>query len=277
MAFIGNTSLKSLLQSSSVISDFDENRIKNGAYELSLGSEVFQTDSSPRTIKELKVGEKIQIKPGQFALLLTKEYVKIPNDKIAFISMKAGVKFKGLVNVSGFHVDPGFEGNLLFSVYNAGPSIITLSSGKNYFPIWFAELNESQVYKGNHEKQVRIPDEPVEALSQGDLASPNVLSQRIDENNSAIDKRISVLEKDQKANNYIAVTALGLLLVVLVKFIFEWAVYNTGLTKGIEIKTKEVASDSIINKNLIEKRNLIKEIDSLRALRENLKESSKKG
>ncbi|WDZ99692.1 dCTP deaminase domain-containing protein [Mucilaginibacter sp. SJ] len=184
MSFIGNDNLHILLgNGSEVINPFDAKRIKNGAYELSLGGEVFLTDSEKRSVKHLLDNEMIEIRPGQFALLLTKEYVKIPNDKIAFISIKAGIKFEGLINVSGFHVDPGFEGNLLFSVYNAGPSNIRLSNGTPYFPIWFAEINqEHQEYKGSHEKQTRIPDIPVKALSQGELASPNVLSKRIEDN-----------------------------------------------------------------------------------------------
>lgn len=286
MAFIGNTSLTTLLTGSDIISDFNPKRIKNGAYELSLGSQVFQTDSSPRSVKNLKDGEQIEIKPGQFALLLTKEYIKIPEDKIVFISIKAGIKFKGLVNVSGFHVDPGFEGKLLFSVYNAGPSNIILSNGTNYFPMWFAEINETQDYIGRHEKQTRIPDDPVEALSQGELASPNVLSKRIEESktatdkkieegNSNVDKRISVLEKDQKANNYIAVTAFGIVIAILLKFTFDWYVYEKGLTKGADIKNKEITADSIINLRLSEKKLLLKEIDSLKRIKYDLQQSKK--
>jgi dCTP deaminase len=184
MSFIGNENLTKLLNDGTkVIEPFNPKRILNGAYELSLGAEVFLTDDKHKKVKRLYDGEKIEIKPGQFALLLTKEYVKIPNNRIAFISIKAGIKFKGLVNVSGFHVDPGFEGNLLFSVYNAGPSNIRLSNGTAYFPIWFAKIDqEHQEYSGKHDNQTRIPDAPVEALSQGELASPNVLSKRIDEN-----------------------------------------------------------------------------------------------
>lgn len=77
------------------------------------------------------------------------------------------MKFDGLVNVSGFHVNPGFEGKLLFLVYNEGPSTIVLSQGTSYFPIWFAELTESQEYHGTHEGQSEIPDDPVKPLSQG--------------------------------------------------------------------------------------------------------------
>ena len=150
---------------------------------MSLGSQVFQTDSKPRSVKSLTESEEIYIEPGQFALLLTEETVKIPENKLAFISIKAGIKFKGLVNVSGFHVDPGFEGKLLFSVYNAGPSTIPLRRGEKCFPIWFAELanNESQKYTGSHGGQINIPIEPITALSQGELASPNSLSKRIDD------------------------------------------------------------------------------------------------
>jgi dCTP deaminase len=275
MAFIGTKSLTQLLSNPDIISPLRKERIKNGAYELSLGAQVFQTDSSPRAVKELKDGAKIEIRPGQFALLLTREYVKIPKDKIAFISIKAGIKFKGLVNVSGFHVDPGFEGNLLFSVYNAGPSIIILSSGTQYFPIWFSELNETQDYVGTHNGQTKIPDDPVEALSQGELASPNVLSKRIDDNQNASDGRISLIERDQKAINYIAITALGLVIAFVIKFFFDWYSLKIGLDKGAELKMKEIKVDSIINQRLLEKKKLIIEIDSLKKVQAKLKDKKK--
>jgi dCTP deaminase len=48
----------------------------------------------------------------------------------------------GLINVSGFHVDPGFYGKLIYAVYNAGPSEIHLSRGTEMFLIWFADLDK---------------------------------------------------------------------------------------------------------------------------------------
>jgi dCTP deaminase len=47
--------------------------------------------------------------------------------------MKFKIKQRGLVNVSGFHVDPGYSGKLLFSVYNAGPRSIVLTRGEPVF------------------------------------------------------------------------------------------------------------------------------------------------
>ncbi|MFN5004953.1 MAG: hypothetical protein ACK5FZ_12655, partial [Bacteroidota bacterium] len=53
------------------------------------------------------------------------------------------------------------------------------------------------------------------------------------------------------------------------------AVFNTGINKGTELKQKEVAADSIINQRLIEKKNLLIEIDSLKKVKaETVKQNS---
>src|SRR6266487_5983005 len=115
MAFWSSETIRQKLRS--LVDPPNEDRIQNGSYELSLGPEVFSSDSS--TKKNLSPGEQVVIPPGQFGLLLTEEKVTIPNNAIGLISIKTGMKFRGLVNVSGFHVDPGFNGCLKFSVYNA--------------------------------------------------------------------------------------------------------------------------------------------------------------
>src|SRR5258706_4501621 len=134
MAYLGTEKLKELITKSKVIGpDPDLARVKTGAYELSLGYEAFRTDSKDKKKEVLKDKDVVTINPGQFALLLTKEYVHIPHDKIALISIKAGAKLKGLINVSGFHVDPGFKGKIAFSVDNSGTSPISFGTGEPYF------------------------------------------------------------------------------------------------------------------------------------------------
>ena len=137
-----------------LIEPFDNAHIDCNSYRLALGAQVFVTsdlrlDDTPN--KGLKIGlesgQQCRIPPGQFAFLLTEEVVSIPNDAMAFISMRAKYKFRGLVNVSGFHVDPGWKGKLIFSVYNAGPSPIILSRGTDLFLIWFASLDQTTEFK----------------------------------------------------------------------------------------------------------------------------------
>ena len=285
MAYLGTEKLKELIKAKKVIEP-DLNRVVCGAYELSLGCEVFTTDSKDKK-KEFLIQPKQQvtINPGQFALLLSHEVVNIPIDKIAFISIKARIKLRGLVNVSGFHVDPGFKGNLVFSVYNAGSGPISLLKEEPCFLIWFADLelteNEATSYdkeSHEHKNQNTIPAIYIDALLAGELASPNILNEKIKSNHNTLDNsiklidetlkgRITAVERDQKAMNYIAVTAVGLMVAIIIKFIFDFAVFNTGLTKGTELKQKETTADSIINQRLIEKKILLIEIDNLQKVK----------
>lgn len=256
MGFLGTNNLKKLLTDSKIIEPFSGKNIKNGSYELSLGSQVFQTGSKPLAVKNLAKKEKIYIEPGQFALLLTAEKVNIPKDKIAFISIKAAIKFNGLVNVSGFHVDPGFEGQLLFSVYNAGPSTIVLSQGTSYFPMWFAELTETQEYSGNHAGQSEIPDEPVKALSQGRLASPNILSKRIDK-----------LGLGKSYLQWLLITIIAILAGIALKLNWDFNSYKEGVEAGAKLKMEELSRDSAFRMINDELNDLKTELDSLKKLK----------
>jgi dCTP deaminase len=125
----------------------DKAMVDCNALTLRVGGEIYVTpgleQSAPNshTKKQLKADEAIPIPPGQFAFLLTEERVSIPPTQMGFISVKATFKLKGLVNVSGFHVDPGWSGPLIFTVYNAGPATIHLQRGLPVFLLWIADLD----------------------------------------------------------------------------------------------------------------------------------------
>lgn len=185
MAFLSSDSLKKMLLTNKIIVDeynmniYSESKVEQAAYALCLGNEVYRTDNDERKIEFLDDKNKtVEINPGQFALLMTKETVNIPQHLLAFISIKAKHKLKGLINVSGFHVDPGFKGKLLFSVYNAGPSTITLEIDKPYFLIWFAYLDKEidradqySIKHNRHQGQKSINIDYVDALKRGDRKS----------------------------------------------------------------------------------------------------------
>ncbi|WP_433863021.1 dCTP deaminase domain-containing protein [Sphingobacterium thalpophilum] len=206
MAFIGGKDLASFLTVNNIVidedglNDYRPKKIKQAAYELSLGDEVYLTDSKEKkTIKLDNNNDTININPGQFALLLTKEIVHLPNSVLGFISIKASEKLKGLINVSGFHVDPGFKGKLLFSVYNASPSVIQLRRGCEYFLIWFSLLKNPVCDKysynsKNHQDQDHITPKYISPLLSGEIASPAALSQQIKDNKFELDKLSSKTE-----------------------------------------------------------------------------------
>lgn len=177
------------------IEPFNSDRIVNCAYELSLGFEVFITGQTQRTKRALQNGEQITIPPGQFAVLLTWETLSIPSDSIGLISIKSNFKLGGLVNVSGFHVDPGYTGRLIFSVFNAGPQHIAVTQAEPVFLLWLGTLDKatSDGYTGGRSGKHTISDWDVDRL-QGDVASPQLLTQRLASVDDRLTNRIERLE-----------------------------------------------------------------------------------
>ena len=208
MAFWSAQTLREKLKPDSIIPGYQPDRIKYGAYELGLGGETVITPAGRwRATKFSKAKEKIVIPPGQMAMLITEEQVNIPLAAMAFISMKAGRKLGGLINISGFHVDPGFKGKLKFSVYNAGSRDAVLEVGEPTFPIWFCNLDDETdtPYKGDHQGQMGLGPEDASRL-RGEVASPQALS-----------GKIKSLQRQMK----IVYAGLGVILVVIVTELFK--------------------------------------------------------
>ena len=171
---------------------FAKENIDCSSYHLSVGSQIFVTSEklSSTEIKsnlidvldEYPPGNLFRISPGQFAFILTEERVTVPDTAIAFNSMRAKFKFKGLINVSGFHVDPGWDGKLIFSVYNAGPAPILITRGEKLFLILYANLSDktTKIYEGRSKQQNNIPADMVSALTS-QVFSPQILQQRLAE------------------------------------------------------------------------------------------------
>src|SRR5438132_1104359 len=102
MSFWNTNRLRQECQAQGLITPYREERALRCAYELGVGPEAFITSMTDDTT-HLPAGNKVIIPPGQFGLLITREVVYVPDNAIAFISMRARIKFQGLVNVSGFH------------------------------------------------------------------------------------------------------------------------------------------------------------------------------
>jgi len=180
--------------------EIDEKHIEGASCDLTLGQEVY---ISGREYPELLSRDNpfVSIPRGQFALLMTDEYVKIPKDCLGFISIKFKIKAQGLINISGFHVDPGREGRIVFSVFNAGPSDVVLKYEDPAFMIFFYKLeHRAKPYKGKFNKLEHLPTELVTSL-KGTSASL-----------SDVDKRVRDLEVTSRIFiGLLAAVAVGLI------------------------------------------------------------------
>lgn len=204
-----------------LVDPFDPNKIDCASYPLGVGGEAFVTSDRfgstgvnypVVTVFEAPPKHTLRIPPGQFAFLLTDETVSVPKNAIALISIKAKHKFQGLINVSGFHVDPGWCGKLLFSVYNAGPSEVLIMRGQTMFMIVYADLDQptEHFYNGaaNHRSGIDM------SLIQGmnsQVFSPLMLQRQME----ALKDKVDTVEATAavwKAVTLAVTTAAGVLL-----------------------------------------------------------------
>ena len=231
MAFWNTTKIRRECQAQGLITPYREERAIHSAYELGVGPEAFITSVTENTT-HLKEGEKVTIPPGQFGLLTTKEIIFVPNNAIGFISIRAGIKFQGLVNVSGFHVDPGFRGPLKFAVYNAGSRDIDLDQDERVFMIWFADLNED----------TPDPYGPLPACTsiitakdmgrlKGEVASPGELKKQMEDMKMELEKKIHTVEQSKLFNRSILFAILtALFMIFFTSFVKP---YFDGTTKPV--------------------------------------------
>jgi dCTP deaminase len=184
---------------------FDPERAENASYDLRLGEEVYISgEDIPRKLSP--DSPFVSIPRGQFALLITREYITMPRNYIGLISIKLGIKLQGLINVSGFHVDPGFDGKLVFSVFNAGPTDVLLKYEDPTFMIFFNKLNnKAGPYKGEHKSQKHLPLRIVASIKGTSASLANV------------DERVHRLETTSKVYWALLIVLVGALIALFLR------------------------------------------------------------
>lgn len=222
MAFWSSQTLESKL--AELVDRPDLDLVDCNAITLRVGREIYITPSldqpSPKThSKQLLDPERaFTIPPGQFGFVLTEESVTIPADAMGLISIKAKFKLRGLVNVSGFHVDPGWKGPLIFSVFNAGPAPVHLQRGLPLFLLWVADLDHASEKRKTTPGSPNIPVEMINNIT-GITDSLYDLDRRmreelkkLSEKDTELDNRMHAIDKTQHR----VLLGLGILGVVLV-------------------------------------------------------------
>lgn len=210
MSFWAGRKLLEELSASPIVTPFNADLIDCNAYTLRMGEEYYVTPDTGTWLRKNKKGllreprlistplgdfsrrgGSLVIPSGQFAFLLTEEIISMPQNVMGFISLKSATKFRGLINVSGFHVDPGYKGNLIYSVFNAGPGPIHIQRHEPLFLLWFAGLTgrtEAKYYKSMPVPQLEIP---IRLISDVAKEVPSV--QRVSERLEKLERRVSLI------------------------------------------------------------------------------------
>ena len=113
---------------------------------------------------DVRIRERVILRPGDFALASTVERFTMPTDLIARVADKSSWARKGLT-VQNTVIEPGWIGWLTLELANHGPNTIRLEAGAPIAQIIFELLDEptEQPYAGRYQNQ---PPEPVYAIEE---------------------------------------------------------------------------------------------------------------
>lgn len=121
-----------------------------------LGKVVELTDQMPT----------FAIQTGQMVAVMSKETIALPLDVCSnSFGIRSEFGRKGLMNLGGPHLDPGWRGHLIVSLQNVGPEPVPLVLNQPFFTVTFERLDEpvevGQGYGGSHQDQDDYPPNQV--------------------------------------------------------------------------------------------------------------------
>lgn len=161
---LSDNEIKQLLRDKSLlIEPIEENQIQPASVDIRLGdffcmlndckSGIINIRERPEYINITR--EKIILFPGQFVLGTTMEYIKLPDNLIAFVEGRSSLGRLGLFVQNAGWVDPGFEGEITLELFNASRFSIELHYGDRIAQLVFAKMRISsdKPYSGKYNGQ----------------------------------------------------------------------------------------------------------------------------
>lgn len=194
-----------------VIWDFS-NELEPASYDLRIGKEGM-IEQGTVNIEEKKY---IKIPRGAIIVIYPLEKIKLSTRVAARYGLRSHFARKGLVLLSGPQIDPGFNGTLAVTLFNAGTSEVVLSYMEKFATIEFSLLNTpaSKGYTGPYQGQTRITSEEIELITKEY------------KNFSEIEDQITEIRKDlDNIKNFVYVVLFGIIvgsaIVILQELVFK--------------------------------------------------------
>jgi len=143
---LGDRDLKYYLQKGWIVIDpLKEDSIRENGIDLRIGGEVarfistdkvFDPDNPDYSFFKIQKGDEFIINPYEHVLLTTEEYIRLPNDVMAFVNLRSSFARLGLL-IPPTIVDAGFEGQLTIEL--VGSSFpVKLKRGTRFLHLIFA-------------------------------------------------------------------------------------------------------------------------------------------
>ncbi|HSY20251.1 MAG TPA: hypothetical protein VK815_18040 [Candidatus Acidoferrales bacterium] len=120
-----------------IVDGFEKGCLQSTSYDFRIGKKAVVGGQGCEVDLESKP---LVIDPGSYAGVISYEKVKLPNNVFAQIGSKRKFSYDGLILLTGSVIDPGYEGYLLFGLYNASTKKVVLPKGTKICNVIFTRL-----------------------------------------------------------------------------------------------------------------------------------------
>ena len=140
-----------------IVDEFDKAFVKQACYELRASS-IFYEVQSPAENKRivLEAGSGYLLRPHSYVVSIVRERIRLPANVLGRILVKGRLFSIGILPINTY-ADPGFEGRLGITLYNASHRYIFLEPGEPIAKIEFSVLPKpvNRPYSGQHGYEYR--------------------------------------------------------------------------------------------------------------------------
>jgi len=140
---------------------FDKDALEPASYDVRVGRVLI----ARRGIVDL-AKEAVLLRHGDWAELESLEEFELPINLAATVGLRSGLTRRGMDWFGGPQIDPGYQGKIYTSVFNASSTPIELTHGMSFATVIFFRLSKdaSRPYSGKFQRQTTFPEEDVERM-----------------------------------------------------------------------------------------------------------------
>jgi len=151
-----------------VIAPFDEEQVQAASYDLRVGEQGATTTA--KKLINIKETGYLALQPGDFAILVTLEELRLGPQFSARIGLRSKYARKGVIATTGPQIDPGYHGRLIVGLTNLTPKPVTLPYKDDFITLEFHKLDEATTkpYDGPYQGKMELGAEEIEAITQSE-------------------------------------------------------------------------------------------------------------
>ena len=153
------------------IDPFSDEFVQPASYDLRVGSQA--ACSSSKEVTDLTKKGFVEIKPGDFVIVITHESLKLDAQHVGRFGLTSTYARKGLIATVGAQIDPGFHGRLTVGLTNFSTKSLVLPHKDTFLTAEFHVLAQpvETPYSGPYQNRNELSPDDIKIVMEREYMS----------------------------------------------------------------------------------------------------------